>query len=327
VIVMRRLEDRLPGFVAAAVLIIAWPPTIQAGFQITAPATTAPAPAELEGMLTRLASGAKEYQKVFANLIADETKVVERFDESGRVDKRREIVSDLAVYTARGASGTEEYRDVRSVDGKPVEKRSGRALEVLTRAAQSASIKKELEVINRESLRYDLDYNFTGGTVNQPAGLVFVEREKRRVDWVGRDRIGGHDVLVLDFRDTTPSRIHGNPEFYAAGGFSSSIVRGRVWIDAATSALRRGRWEVAGIHPALPEPVTVVRHEATYTESRFGILVPERSTFEFYARAKPAKNQPPSYFMRARATCTYGVFRKFEVETQETIGAPAPPQR
>jgi hypothetical protein len=41
-----------------------------------------------------------------------------------------------------------------------------------------------------------------------------------------------------------------------------------------------------GIHPALPEPVTILRHEATYTESRFGILVPERSVFEWYERGK-----------------------------------------
>src|SRR5215470_81708 len=137
-------------FVTAAV-IVASSLTTRATPQGTAPSTAAPSSAEIDAVITGVVNAAKEYEKVFRNLVADETRLVEVFDQSGQVKKRREIASDLVVYpSSRDAAETAEYRDVRSVDGKAVEKRSKRALDVLTRASQSTSIKKELDLINRE---------------------------------------------------------------------------------------------------------------------------------------------------------------------------------
>ncbi len=212
-----------------------------------------------------------------------------------------------------------------SVDGKPVKKRGQRALELLTRASQSTSIQKELDLINREGQRYDLGFSTVGATINEISGAELKSREKMSIDWVGSDRVGGHDVLVLDYRETKPNRDHSDANFYMRFGFSGGIIRGRVWLDAATAQLRRDRWELVYFHPALKEPVILFRQESSYTESRFGTLVPERMVFELYAPAKPVKNQPPSWFRTARKTATFSAFRQFEVATQQTIGAPVQP--
>ena len=70
--------------------------------------------------------------------------------------------------------------------------------------------------------------------------------------------------------------------------------------DAKTAQLRRERWEFVGIHPALPQPVTLIRLEAAYAESRFGILVPERVVFEWgeHTNQRKEKDQPPNFLSR-----------------------------
>jgi hypothetical protein len=91
----------------------------------------APAAANLDRALSRFFETAGQYEQTFRNLTVEETKVIEEFDQSGRVKKRREIVADLHVYRpARGADEiATEYRDVRLVDGKAVEQRGKRALD------------------------------------------------------------------------------------------------------------------------------------------------------------------------------------------------------
>ena len=289
-------------------------------------AAGAPPQADIDVLVTRYQATAEEYHKVFLNLTAEETRLVEVFDQSGRLGKRREIVSDLVVYQPPQDSNgkTTEYRDVRSVDGKPITKRSGRALDLLRLASKSNSIKKELEMIDRESTRYDLNYRFSGLT--DLSVVLLRDRQKFRIEWVGRDQVGGHEVAVLDYQEIAPNRDNPDKSIYEQYGFSASFTRGRLWLDVTTSQLRRERWEFTGIHPALPQPVTVMSVEATHTESRFGILVPERVEFDFYMPAKQKKNQPPAFFRSAHGTCTYREFQQFEVATQQTIGTPAPPR-
>ena len=96
------------------------------------------------------------------------------------------------------------------------------------------------------------------------------------------------------------------------------------FISTSPDAVRfRDVRAVAGVHPALPGPVTIVRREGTFTESRFGILVPQRAVVEFFERGKQANSQPQTFFRAARTTFTYTAFRQFSVATEETIAAPA----
>lgn len=281
----------------------------------------APAAADLELTVTRFFETADQYFQTFRNLTVEETRVNEEFDQSGRVKRRRETVADLLVYrpARSGDRNAAEYRDVRLVDGKAVARRDKRALDLITRATTSASLEEEFRLIDRESRRYDFDRSVGGFTISQlPRSTM---REEFRFGWVGPAEVNGHAVVEIEYRETVPRAQYGIERVYKGMGITSYIERGRLWLDATTYRLRRSRWEIAGTHEALPAPVVLVSSETSYTESRFGILVPERIVFEWQENVKSKAR--PVFARAARMTFTYGAFRQFGVATDETIAAPA----
>jgi hypothetical protein len=281
----------------------------------------APTPAEIDLWIARYKSTGDEYAKVFLNLVAEETKVIETFNSPGRLDKRREIVSDLLVHQSSRDSGgrVAEYRDIRSVDGKLVKSRDKRILDLIRRADNADSTEKEIALINRESVRFDIGCNVYNTTVHPASFDIF--RDHFRFEWVGRDQIGGSEVVIIDYREVGPSMIALNSEFKKYG-LTAVFVRGRLWLDATTSQLRQERAEVAGVHPAVSEPVTVVRlqRENANTDNSLGILTPKRIVVDWFRPWKTQKNQPPAFSPICRTTLTYGSFRRFGVTT--TVASP-----
>ena len=73
-------------------------------------------------------------------------------------------------------------------------------------------------------------------------------------------------------------------------------------LDAETAQLRRARWELVGQHPALADPVTLIRSEHDYTDSRLEILVPERIVFEWFEA--PRCLYASGTLMQADAICS-----------------------
>ena len=283
-------------------------------------APVAPYAADLELTVNRFFETAAHYAETFQNLTVEETKVIEEFDQSGRVRKRREIVADLLVYRpARSNGGAAEYRDVRAVDGRAVAQRSRRALDLITRAMTRASLEEEFRLINNESKRYDFSRSVGGFTISQLPRLAM--RDEFRFNWIGPRQWNGHDVVEIEYREVVPREQYGIERVYKGMGITSYVERGRLWLDAATCQLRRSRWEIAGMHPALPAPVLLLGSDSAYVESRFGILVPERIVFEWYENVK--SKAKPAFARVAGMTFTYGTFRQFGVTTDETVAMPA----
>ena len=111
---------------------------------------------------------AVEYFRSFKDLTAEETKTVEEFRASGEVSRRRRIVSSLIVYRSQLDNGSmAEYRDVYEVDGAPVAGRQERVLALFEKQGRAKSVREELDRINREGSRYDLDYTVTGLSLAQ----------------------------------------------------------------------------------------------------------------------------------------------------------------
>ena len=276
---------------------------------------------EIERLVSRHIANARAYEAAFRNLTAEETKISEEFERDGRVKERRVTVSDLLVYQSpRSLAETTEYRDIRSVDGKLIEKRGTRALDLFGRVSQAASLEQELELVNRESQRYELHYRVVGSTVHQ-----IISTPQSRADvifqWVGRERHGAYDVIVIDYDQLQNRELNSH---HAGMGVTAMAGRGRLWLDSETARLRRARWEIVGQHPALPDPVVLIRSEHEYADSQLGILVPERIVYEWFEAPKWSKNskQPPAFALAARTSFAYSAFRKFQVTTQEVIAEP-----
>ena len=188
---------------------------------------------DVDGLVTRFLATAAQYEETFQNLTAEETKNIEMFKASGEVDKRREIVSDLVVYRSshQGTNATAEYRDVRLVDGKAIDRRGERALKLLTKASKSDSLDKELEAINRETSKYEFHRQIGGYTIEQGGELGSGVRPF--VEWVGRDQVAEHEVVVLDYQaDGADSQLCGVPkEFDRCPIKRPALARqaGRLW--------------------------------------------------------------------------------------------------
>lgn len=279
---------------------------------------------DVDQLVTRFLATAEEYEKTFRNLVAEETKIIEVYQGSGRVEKRRHIVSDLLVYrSSRDESdATVEYRDVRSVDGKAAERRGERALKLLMNAARADSLKKELEAINRETRRHEFDFHLEGFTIVQGGGWLKRSRGAFRVQWVGREQVAGHDVVVLDYEQTAPIPGALSLRLPKEFGKPSALSRGRIWLDAETGQLWRDVWELAVRHPATPDPLVMSHRESTYKPSDLGILVPERIVFDWLVHFSHPKNGRPSFALSERTTFTYGSFKRFEVTTSEKVKLP-----
>src|SRR5688500_15757520 len=73
---------------------------------------------ELKELIRRAVIRMGEYKTGFKDLIAEEDQKIEEFDQHGKLEKQRRIVSDLVIYQSQlDPTQMVEYRDVKSVDG------------------------------------------------------------------------------------------------------------------------------------------------------------------------------------------------------------------
>jgi hypothetical protein len=265
-------------------------------------------------LLTRHLDAVEAYTRTFKDLVGDETRVIEVYNEKGKLENRRTIVADLLVYaSARDPVARTEYRDVREVDGRPIKRRGLRAVELLATASEAESLEGELATIDSETERYEFNRHVRGFTINQ--GSPDDLRRGFEIDTAGREQIAGHDTIVLTYRQTThvvQSSIRLLPPLPAEFGDARLTARGRLWIDPTTAQLRRNVWELVAPHPDVPEPLVMVHTDSTYTESAFGILVPDRIVIEWRDTFTHPKKGPPLFQVKQRDTFTYGSFRRFE---------------
>lgn len=267
-------------------------------------------------LIARFFAASDAYEQIIRNLSAEETKTIETFDGSGKLDRRRVVVSDLVVY-ASPRGGVTEFRDVRSVDGKPVNRRGERALELVTRAMKADSLERELESINRETRRYEFGMRIQGGTIHQ-GGVVKEAPEAFEFSVSGREQIAGREVAILSCEPLAPVpgyKVSLASEF----GDPPLLHRARLWIDVESGQLWRTEWEGIVKHPAVADPLVFMRQTSIYASSAFGTPLPERMVVEAFTHVRHAKNPPTYLALSHRTTFVYGPFKRFEVTTTEQI--------
>jgi hypothetical protein len=286
------------------------------GQESAPPSSDAAATAELIG---RAIARTREYQERFKDLTAEETQRVEEYGEKG-LKRRREVVSDLIIYQSQlEGSSMFEYRNVRLVDGKPVAGRDRRVEQLFGRLAKADSRKKELERIHRESKRYDLNYSFYGLTIVQSWPLSERLSPFFRFTVTGGERIDGHDVVVVRYEQVsqTPNmntRLSSLPERLKG---AEPVYRGRLWLDRETARLRREERELTVRHALLPTPLTLIKFELSYADSRFEILTPTRIAVSTYNRGRDLPGGGAEMSLGGRVVFEYGKFSRFGVDSPE----------
>jgi hypothetical protein len=75
---------------------------------------------DLDAIVRQADARRKEYVETFKSLTATETRISERFDKNGVLEKQRKVVSDFLVYRSElRTDEVGEYRIAHEVDAGP----------------------------------------------------------------------------------------------------------------------------------------------------------------------------------------------------------------
>jgi uncharacterized LabA/DUF88 family protein len=283
-------------------------------------------PAQLKDIIHRATQRKNEYKIRFKDLTAEEEQSVEEYDGQGKLKKQRRISSDLIIYQSQlDSTMMVEYRDVKSIDGVAIAKREARLVSLVNKSAKADSVKKELERINRESSRYDLQTSVSGLTLNQGLPLDENARASFQFKLAGREPVNGKDAVVISYQQVAP--IPGTTfKFSSASALKGAepFYRGRLWLDAETAQLRREERELTLRIPSLSHPLTWMKYELEYSDSRFGFLTPQRIVVSTYSRGRTGADNAPELLLGGKVTFQYGAFSRFDVDVPDASVNPPP---
>lgn len=272
-------------------------------------------PAQLESFLDAAYARTTEYTTSFRDLTAEEKQSVELYDATGKLVRRRQIISDIIVYQSRFDKGVAaEYRNVREVDKVQVAGREERVLRLFKRLASSSSVNQELALISDEASRYDLNYSIHGYTLKQGLALQKEVRNVFAFEVEGREQVEGHETLVIKYTQRGPSQqLKVDLRLPSLPKASDSFYRGRLWLDARTAQIRREERELVLTIPQVKEQLVLIRQEFHYTASQFDILVPQRITLTTLGSIRLDKDRVASSTLGGRLVFEYGPFARFNV--------------
>lgn len=211
--------------------------------------------------------------------------VAEERYEQRLAGRRRQLMSDFLLVAYPGRTDrVVTFRDVREVDGQPVKDQPERITQLFLNPFTSA-IARAME-IQLDGLRH----NLSGGRLVNPLGIVAMLQREYQSDFrftrQGLDRTLGSDIRRIDLLRLRPAE--------------TNQTRGSVWVSEITGEVVRTELRTRG-----------ARSERTTT------------TFEIHRELRirvPVEMEDQIGDFRGRAT--YSNFRRFNVRTESTIGAP-----
>jgi hypothetical protein len=267
-----------------------------------APAAVPPQSVEprLMDVLMRTSAYVAGYVKSLSSVVSEE-----RYEQS--LTRKRErttaglylwriLVSDYLLVAVEGTSEWLPFRDVYSVDGRPVRDRSNRLLKLFVESPPGGY--EQALRIRDESSRY----NMGGGTwdTNVPTfALQFLSEQLRgRFTFTlkGHERIDGVDTVVVEYQESS------SPTVIVGRNGEDLPARGRFWIDPADGRILRTTLETR------PPGCDNILEVTFRYEPGLGILVPGRMT-----------EHRDSGLEVVEGRATYSNFRRFRVDTSIEI--------
>jgi len=265
---------------------------------LVAPALIAQEIGEADILPDRLSQYLAAYESELGTVIAEEHYEQSEYRPLNRANlellRRRTTVSDIAFLRLPDGSAWFGVRDVRTVDGKPVEANEGRLGEVLKRLDAKAF--EQAARIVAESAQYNL-----GGlrTINMPTTPLEVLHPLHHVRYIfkirGGARIEGHRTRRIDFEEfdepTIVSGTEGTPVF----------IHGSAWVEPDSGRLWRAELTLKPkANPQLARPVdNRLRVDFTFHPA-LKMMVPAQMDETFWIRGG-----------RGQGRAKYSNFRQF----------------
>lgn len=276
--------------------------------------------ADLENIIKQANAQTIVYAEGFKDLIATETKTFESYKKDGDLNKRNIIESNFIVYQSqRDNSVISEYRNVKSVDGKSVSEKSKSPEEFFAEVQKTGSVERELEKIQKESLRYDKTLEIQGLTLLQAPVLSDNFRPYFEFKLIGNETIDGNEVYVISYKQTRKSpyisineksktnELSLNINLDLPGSIKKSDVflSGKLWVDANNFQLWREERELTA---RTETPVVLMKTDFEYQPSAYGFLVPKQIILVQYNAKNSRKNMQVNF--------DYSAFTKTNVEVK-----------
>lgn len=290
---------------------------------------------ELEKLLDRAEEQSQNYSKVFQNLSAEEIKIKIYYKPDGSLDEKRIIKSVFVVYQSPNTKAVQEFRNVTEFNGKNVtrdEKEISKFFDKLTRAD---TLKEEYEKLFKESVRFDGRSYSWGTTLTQIRPFMPLLRKDFRFQVVGRDKLEGRDVWVIEYEQIkTSPHILANPtsderkskqwaieyNVLLSDDFrpTNPLLKGKIWLDTETAQLWRNDFKVIIYPKTLSKPVETIHKIFEYQPSNFGILVPKKVE-TLTSRVKGKNDQTLSVSKNEESIYEYSKFVELKTEAKDKI--------
>lgn len=266
-----------------------------------------------DGRLTDLLQQAGEYvaryEADFSALVAREEYFQrERRAPGGTIVASRNLVSDVLLTRLEGEMPWTLFRDVYSVDGRPVRDREERLQELL-REFRTGTPGRSRAILN-ESARYNLGAVWRN--FNVPIiPLVFLRprnRDRFAFTRKGTKNVGGLPTEVIEYREEV------SPTIISEHWTKDIFARGRFWLDPADGAVVKSEMFLYS-----SDDSTTLRVEIAVAYSRprdLAVWVPATMD-EVYEVARAGRTRE-----YVEGTASYKNFRKFEVTTDERYQPP-----
>jgi hypothetical protein len=238
----------------------------------------------------------EHYRQEFSAVVCEEQQTQTLIKPDGRVSKTRVFVADLMFVKIGENWMPLVFRDVISVDGKPVRNRGDRLRKLFVDNPKTAV--EQARAIARESGRYNLGIDRQGNSPLLPM-WVFDPHLVARFAF-------GLNGNTLSFDEQQRPTFLG---FSRGGGARGNLpAKGSAIVDLA-----KGTIQSATLTAESPDAPVSTTFKVNYRdEPAIKMLVPADMTESYWLPAKPKDD-------RLEAKMTYSSFRRFTVTTSEII--------
>lgn len=282
---------------------------------------------DLETILKNADTQTVVYVEGFKDLISKETKTFESYKQNGDLNKRNIIESNFLVYQSeRDASVVSEFRNVTKVDGKLISEKDKTPDEFFSQIQKTGSIEKELEKVQKESLRFDKTLEIQGLTLLQAPVLSSNFRPFFEFALTGNETVFGREVYIVSYKQTRKSpyvlinekgrsnELSLSFDLNLPGSIKKSDVflSGKLWIDAKTFQLWR---EERNLSARAENPVILMKTDFEYQPSEYGFLVPKQISLVQF-NAKNYRKNPSALVKDIQVNFDYSAFTKTNVEVE-----------
>jgi hypothetical protein len=257
----------------------------------------------LRDLLVRAGAYALGYRKLCRELVAEERMIQKEYDRKGKLRKQRSFISDyLFVALPSAPDFAVEFRDVVSIDGKPVPRRSQGLLELFRKKSSNAF--EEARRVTQESTKQNLGKKRTSNMVNFCLSFLIPQFQGGiEYQFLPPQNSAEVDEFVLQFRELTDETRLGA---VSPMGRKPIPSQGRIWLSKPDAKVLKIDFTFRQEEEFYP---IFGRYLIEYQLGVDNLLLPHRFEEYFYDTKEPER-------VLFESVATYSNFRHFSVDVK-----------